>query len=398
MRKEIIKVGVLGAGPLNMTHHIPHIVQNPNASLEMVCDLNRQRLEECKRRFQPKKVTPSYDEMLSEKEIDLIMIATQPSLQYELAKKSLLAGKHTFVEKPMAEEAEKCLELAKLAKEKGVQLATGYNRRFTPVYQDLKAIVKKYSSPPVIYYRIVDDFRDGRLKRVIKEGRSQLIEETCHIFDLVCWLCEDKPEEVCNMSLLPLMHVTLVRLTRGGVATIITGGRGTMAWPKEGIEVFLEHAVVRIDDFVEMYTANVKDWPDQIRRYPGIELEGWGKGHAKILEWEGLSRMLYYRREWQRIWNEEGLASLLEEIPDTERVATIKRKVGKLPHINYMVNKGWQEADDALINALKEGKPFENANGFDAAISLVCAQAAVLSNKERRTVKIEASPEKIIMK
>jgi predicted dehydrogenase len=382
-----------------MTHHLPHFAQDPNCSLEMVCDLNTDRLNQAKEKFQPKKITTSYEEMLSQPEIDLIAIATAPSLQYDLAKKALLAKKNVFVEKPMAEETEKCLELGLLAKKQQVKIATGYNRRFSPVCQDLKKIMEKCSVPPVIYYRLVDDYRDGRLKRAVKEGRSQLIEETCHIFDLVCWLCQDKPVEVYDLSIPPLMDVTMVHLSRGGICCIVTSGRGTMAWPKEGMEVFLNHAVVRIDDFVEMHTANVEGWPDQVRRYRGTELDGWLKGYAEILEWEGLERLLYYRRQWQQLWNEEKLADKLEQAPDnTERMSLIKSKIqGKLPHINYMVDKGWRQADKALIKAIKENKPLENAQAFDAAISLACAEAAVISGKEKRPVKINCTEEKITL-
>jgi hypothetical protein len=148
-----------------------------------------------------------------------------------------------------------------------------------------------------------------------------------------------------------------------------------------------------------MHTANVEGWPDQVRRYRGTELDGWLKGYAEILEWEGLERLLYYRRQWQQLWNEEKLADKLEQAPDnTERMSLIKSKIqGKLPHINYMVDKGWRQADKALIKAIKENKPLENAQAFDAAISLACAEAAVISGKEKRPVKINCTEDKITL-
>ncbi|MFH1612150.1 MAG: Gfo/Idh/MocA family oxidoreductase, partial [bacterium] len=95
MNKKV-GIGVLGAGPLNMTHHIPSIVNNPNCSFEMLCDLNEERLKKCNNLYHPKKLTTNYDEMLNDPDIDLIFIATVPHLQYDLAKKSIEANKHTF--------------------------------------------------------------------------------------------------------------------------------------------------------------------------------------------------------------------------------------------------------------------------------------------------------------
>ncbi|MFH1613335.1 MAG: hypothetical protein ABIB46_06425, partial [bacterium] len=163
---------------------------------------------------------------------------------------------------------------------------------------------------------------------------------------------------------------------------------------KEGIEVFLNHGVVRIDDFIEMHTANIEGWPDQVKRYAGYECEGgWLTGYTQLLEWEGLDRLLYYRREWQKMFKEQGLINM--DFPK-EKMEFIKSKVNKkLPHINYMVNKGWRNADNALIDSISKNEPCENAGAIDAAISLACVEAAIESGKTHNPVSLNLNRWKI---
>ncbi len=94
-----IKVGVIGAG-----YWGPNLIRNfyqlPEAELQMVCDLNTQRLEHIQNRFPGIKTTRNYLDLL-ESDIEAVVIATPVSTHYRLAKDCLMAEKHIMVEKPL---------------------------------------------------------------------------------------------------------------------------------------------------------------------------------------------------------------------------------------------------------------------------------------------------------
>jgi len=185
-------VGFLGAGNLNRLHHMPNVAGISHARIEAVCDLDPQRLDGAIRRYQPRLATQRYEDMLADPQVELVIIATAPPLQPDLVRQGLEAGKHVFVEKPMAQTAEQCLQLARLAKAKGKALATGYNRRFAPAYRDVKRAVEAVNVPTMITYRLLDDTRD----RPDWCEQPHLIDEVCHIFDLLSWLVDDEPTQV----------------------------------------------------------------------------------------------------------------------------------------------------------------------------------------------------------
>lgn len=74
--------------------------------------------------FPSAQVVTSIDEVVSNPEIELVIVSTANATHYEFAKKALEAGKHVVVEKPIAPTAKEARELAELAKAKGLVLAT----------------------------------------------------------------------------------------------------------------------------------------------------------------------------------------------------------------------------------------------------------------------------------
>ena len=79
--------------------------------------------------------------MIKNSDIDAIAIATPVHLHFEFAKKSLEAGKHTFIEKPMASSSKQCLELLELAEKNNLTLMIGHTFIFTPAVRKIKDII-----------------------------------------------------------------------------------------------------------------------------------------------------------------------------------------------------------------------------------------------------------------
>ena len=124
MAKQI-KVGVVGCG-----YWGPNLVRNfrslPDCDMKMMCDLSEKRLAHLQSLYPEVEGSADYGHMLNGVGLDAVIIATAVKSHFPLAKESLLAGKHTFIEKPMASSAAQCEELVAIAKQKGLVLMTGH--------------------------------------------------------------------------------------------------------------------------------------------------------------------------------------------------------------------------------------------------------------------------------
>src|SRR5262245_53890082 len=96
----MVRVAVVGYG-----YWGPNLVRNffetPGATLSAVCEANAERLALVSKRFPGVRTITQYEEVLADKEIDAVVIATPVSTHHKMAKAALNAGKHVLVEKPL---------------------------------------------------------------------------------------------------------------------------------------------------------------------------------------------------------------------------------------------------------------------------------------------------------
>jgi predicted dehydrogenase len=140
MKKQAIKIGVIGCG-----YWGPNLVRNfrslPDCSLTMMSDLNEQRLTHLKSLYPEVEGVTDYRHLLNGSGLDAIVVATAVKTHFPLAKASLSAGKHTFIEKPMAMSSAECEELIDIAQRKGLVLMVGHTFLYSPAVKKIKEIV-----------------------------------------------------------------------------------------------------------------------------------------------------------------------------------------------------------------------------------------------------------------
>lgn len=136
----MLRVAVIGCG-----YWGPNLIRNFNALSEcevtVVCDTDTNRLTHMKKLYPHLETTTDVDEIFRDENIDAVAIATPVSTHYELAKKSMLAGRHTFIEKPMASSVAECQELLTLSQEQGLTLMVGHTFLFSPPVRKIKELV-----------------------------------------------------------------------------------------------------------------------------------------------------------------------------------------------------------------------------------------------------------------
>jgi len=152
--KSSLGVGLIGAGNLARWEHLPSLQKIPGVQLKAVCSASGARGKSYGIRFGAAYCCSDYNRMLEDPAIDAIFVVSRNQRHAAEALAGLEAGKHVFVEKPMALTEEECRTLARAVERTGRYLTVGFNRRFAPFYLEQKRRLAGRSSPVVLNCRI----------------------------------------------------------------------------------------------------------------------------------------------------------------------------------------------------------------------------------------------------
>src|SRR5579864_2873343 len=138
--ERTVKIGVVGCG-----YWGPNLVRNFRQSadchLKMLCDASESRLSHMRRLYPELGTTQKFEDLLNDSELDAVIIATPVRFHYAMAKAALNAGKHVFIEKPMARTEAEAAELVSLAERQGLVLMVGHTFLFSPAVRRMKDII-----------------------------------------------------------------------------------------------------------------------------------------------------------------------------------------------------------------------------------------------------------------
>ena len=134
MKKDsrLLRIGVLGCGPIAQIAHFDAIRKARNAELTAICELADDLRERMAALHQPRFAYRDFDEMLADARIDAVVIGVADQFHVPLALKALTAGKHVLVEKPLGVTIEECEELRGQLLASKLVFQIGNNRRFDP--------------------------------------------------------------------------------------------------------------------------------------------------------------------------------------------------------------------------------------------------------------------------
>jgi predicted dehydrogenase len=138
--KKTIVVGVVGCG-----YWGPNLVRNfkglPNCHLKAMCDVSEARLKHMRNLYLDVDGMTDFDHLLNGVGLDAVVVAAPVKHHYPLAKASLLAGKHTLIEKPMASSSAQCEELIEIAERHGLVLMVGHTFLYSAPVRKIVDIV-----------------------------------------------------------------------------------------------------------------------------------------------------------------------------------------------------------------------------------------------------------------
>ena len=135
-----VNVGVVGCG-----YWGPNLVRNirqcRDAQLKVICDASESRLAHMRRLNPEIPTSREFEELLNDADLDAVVIATPVRFHYQMAKAALEAGKHVFIEKPLARTQAEAAELVHIADRSGLVLMVGHTFLFSPAVRRMKEII-----------------------------------------------------------------------------------------------------------------------------------------------------------------------------------------------------------------------------------------------------------------
>jgi predicted dehydrogenase len=281
-----LKVALVGAGNLARWAHLPALKRIPNVSLHAVHSASGARGNTYARRFGASYFSSDYRQILEDSKVDVVMVLSRNQHHFSQAFEALMAGKHVFVEKPMALTEAECRELYNAVVISGNQLTVGFNRRFAPFYKELKGTLARRSGPVVINCRVSSPGISGSYWMADPAIGGAIVGEAVHFVDLMYWLLESEPTHVSAYCLPtgktdPIGENNLVasfQFADGSIGTLNYSTIGSKKSQGERVEVFAKGVTSTVQDFKRFESASTskrtrstfwahKGYEDQLRSF-----------------------------------------------------------------------------------------------------------------------------------
>ena len=259
-----IRVAVIGAGGMAKAFHLPNLAKIEDFEIYAIVDLVGSNAKQVAQKVGAKVATTAYREVLEDENVDLVLIATHHNLHVPIAVEAAKAGKHIFVEKPMAMTYEEIDLLREALQASNVHFTVGFNRRFSPVSIAAKRVFEGRKSPLMIHCRVnagflpPDHWTNDR-----EEGGGRIIGEACHFFDLCYFFTDAQPKEISahrivssDARIVDSDNVSVsLRYEDGSIAHVFYTTIGPKALPKERVEIYGGGRAAVIDDFRTLTTG-----------------------------------------------------------------------------------------------------------------------------------------------
>lgn len=192
--------------------------------------------------------------------INTVVIATRHNQHARQVCDALIAGKHVFVEKPLALTKEEIEEILQAYRSQGgrCQLMVGYNRRFSVLVQKMKMLLESVVGPKSFIMTMnAGAIPEDHWTQDPLVGGGRIIGEACHYIDLMRYLANSKIASFTAtcMGRAPGVEVAedkaaiTLMFEDGSFGTIHYLANGGKSFPKERIEVFADDAVLQLDNF-----------------------------------------------------------------------------------------------------------------------------------------------------
>src|SRR3989344_419385 len=186
----MIKIGVIGYG-----YWGPNLVRNflsiPSCEITKIAEIKSENLKELRKHYPTIKTVTNADEVIEDKKIDAVIVATPISTHFKLGKKVLEANKHLLLEKPMTSSLSEALSLINLAKKRKKVLLVDHTFLYTDAVQKIKKLIVSKELGRINYF---DSTRTNL--GLFQKDINVLWDLASHDISILNYLIEGKPLSV----------------------------------------------------------------------------------------------------------------------------------------------------------------------------------------------------------
>jgi predicted dehydrogenase len=197
-----IGIGILGLGGRGLYFGKMHFGNHPECRLVALCDLRGDRLKYAAKELGDIPSYTSVEEFLKNPDLDAVIVATPDYAHAENGRQVLAAGKHLFLEKPMAQTIEDCDSLIRAWDQSGVVFMVGLELRYCTLFKDMKKLISGGEIGKIIIGSVIDNVSVGGNyyyhgdRRKSSYIKSLILEKGTHSLDITNWLIDSRPANV----------------------------------------------------------------------------------------------------------------------------------------------------------------------------------------------------------
>lgn len=256
-----IRVGIIGIGDFSKGMLLPVLSDLSNLyEIKAIASAKPYDLPRLARIYNVSYISADSEEILNDKDIDLIFITTPHNTHKDFILKCVEKNKPCFVEKPLCVNLEEYQELEEIfIKNKSlISLFVGFNRRYAPLTIKAKEILDSLSGPMIINCIINAGYMDpNNWMQDSKIGGNRLIGEVCHFVDFGYFLTRSQVQKNYidfikpnNKNIKNLDNYLInLKFEEGSLMSINYNSLGNLNVPKEYIQIFKQGFVLEIIDF-----------------------------------------------------------------------------------------------------------------------------------------------------
>ncbi|RPI88589.1 MAG: hypothetical protein EHM41_00770 [Chloroflexi bacterium] len=253
----ILRAGVLGAGGFASAVLLPALKGTPGVYLVGIASASGFTAAHAARKFGFRYAASREEELLQDPDVNTIFVLTRHNLHARQVCSALSLGKNVFCEKPLALNREELDDIEEaLQGGQGGLLTVGFNRRFAPLAQKLKAFFASSPEPLIIHYRVNAGYIPAsHWVHDPVQGGGRMIGEGCHFVDFLVYLNGEVPISVQATGIPDLGRyrednvVLSFEFPNGSVGVVSYLANGDKAFPKERVEVFGGGRAAVLDDY-----------------------------------------------------------------------------------------------------------------------------------------------------
>ncbi len=275
-------VSFIGAGSFAQSYLIPNVKNK--ASLDCVVAGRGINAEHVAQKFGFAQALTEVKDVFGDQSSNIVFVATLHNTHAQYVTDCLIAGKHVFVEKPLALNEEELHMVTDAYGKSNTILAIGFNRRFSSAAQKVKQVFEGMNAPMLMNFRVnAGMLPEDHWSQIEEIGGGRLIGEVCHFIDLMQFVTNSEPVKVYAESIPGLSkerrnndNISVnISFKDGSVGSLVYASNGDKSMAKERLEFFSGETSAVILDFSSVIIH---------RNNKASTIKTKGKGHKQEIE------------------------------------------------------------------------------------------------------------------